>query len=84
MDERCTWGFPVYYIFNHYNDTGFISSYDMNILLVKHPRKQFSYVLLTQNMAKLRCPLARSLGNGIFSIEAIYCFPCFRANDSNI
>ncbi|MBG0970905.1 hypothetical protein F3I02_18895 [Bacillus sp. SRB3LM] len=51
-------GFPVYYIFNHYNDTGFISSYHMNILLVKHPRKQFSYVLLTQNMAKLRCPFS--------------------------
>ncbi|HCF53113.1 MAG TPA: hypothetical protein DEU03_08130 [Bacillus sp. (in: Bacteria)] len=51
-------GFPVYYIFYHYNDTGFISSYDMNILLVKHPRKQFSYVLLTQNMAKLRRPFS--------------------------
>ncbi|QWH20429.1 hypothetical protein EXW62_02000 [Bacillus mycoides] len=27
-------GFPVYYIFNHYHDTGFISSCDMNVLFV--------------------------------------------------
>ncbi|PDY22612.1 hypothetical protein CN941_20950 [Bacillus cereus] len=27
-------GFPVYYIFNHDNDTGFISSCDMNVLFV--------------------------------------------------
>ncbi|MDR4288064.1 hypothetical protein FO526_34455 [Bacillus thuringiensis] len=52
------WGFPVYYFFYHYNDTGFISSYDMKILLVKHPRKQFSSFLLKQNMAKLRCPFS--------------------------
>ncbi|PDZ03614.1 hypothetical protein COE20_24385 [Bacillus cereus] len=40
-------GFPVYYIFNHYNDTGFISSCDMNVLFVNLPRKQRIYVLLT-------------------------------------
>ncbi|PGZ72346.1 hypothetical protein COE49_17945 [Bacillus sp. AFS029637] len=34
MTRDVSGGFPVNYIFNHYNNTGFISSCDMNSLFV--------------------------------------------------